>query len=389
MALLLQKGGSELGYLQLDGDDWRQIRETLESSFTVPALGILVQQDFPDVYDEVPWMGLGKVEVVFNLIRVANQHGRLDGIIAAAAAQRPYRSDLRSLTLYYSRRPGWTVTTQANGLDIAHALEALTSTGNPFLDTSRLAFWLIAVERQVCQVRCGSQLGTGFLIGSDLVMTCYHVVEQHLKQQVDASNVQVRFDYRRSPAGAEPMDASLYWIRIDPDWKIPSSPYSQADITLQGEPKETELDYAVLKLTEPAGSTVPPGEQMVRGWIDLSKSLSVPEQSTAILIVQHPGAAENPPTQMPLQIAFATPGFESLNSNSTRISYKPSTKKGSSGSPVFDCTLGAVALHHNRGQIDPNAADLAKNNRGIPLDKIIADLRDDVRALLKPPPAIA
>ena len=88
---------------------------------------------------------------------------------------------------------------------------------------------------------------------------------------------------------------------------------------------------------------------------------------------------------MPLQVTFATPGFEALNNNKTRIAYRPSTKKGSSGSPVFDGTLKAVALHHNRGQINPDAKDLVKNNRGIPLNKIRAALDNEVRELLIAP----
>ena len=75
----------------------------------------------------------------------------------------------------------------SHGLDVGGALEALTTSGQPFFDTSKLAWWLIRVERQVCLVRCGDERGTGFLVGPNLVLTCHHVIKSHLNGSVPAS----------------------------------------------------------------------------------------------------------------------------------------------------------------------------------------------------------
>jgi hypothetical protein len=311
----------------------------------------------------------------------------LDQLLTKAVERRPDRPDLRALIYDLSRtKAGWNAPILSHGLKVVAALEALTTPGHPFFDTTRLAWWLIRAERQVCQVRCGDERGTGFLVGPDLVLTCYHVVKGHLNTVVPANEVRVRFDYRCKADGSEPSDASGEWIAIDPGWSIPNAPYSQADITLVGDPAPEELDFALLKLERKVGTEVPSGEQATRGWVNLSKNPHLPKPEEPILIVQHPGREIQPPPQMPLQIAFATPGFEGENGNGTRLLYTPSTRRGSSGSPVFDRTLEVVALHHNRGQINPEAVSLVRNNRGIPIGKIRSGLKDDVRALLVAPP---
>ena len=377
-----------MGQLNLRGSEIRQICQTLESSFAVPALDALVQVTSPPMHGGVAW-GNAKSQVVFELVRTAEQHGTLDLILAAAAADRPYRSDLRSLTFYFSRRPGWSAPVAANELDLRGTLEELTVSADPFFDTSRLAHWVVRVERQVCLVRSGAKKGTGFLVGPDLVLTCYHVVDNHLRGEALAAAVQVKFDYRRTLTGFAPPYEGGNWITIDPQWPIPRAPYSQADITLAGEPADDELDFALLKLAQPVGQMNPPGDPVPRGWIDLSRDPNVPPAQEPILIVQHPEDANQPQQQMPLQIAFATPGFVGLNGNGMRLVYLPSTRRGSSGSPVFDRSLQAVALHHNRGQINPNAVGLVSNNRGVPLGKIRAALSAEVRSLLVPPAAVA
>lgn len=277
------------------------------------------------------------------------------------------------------------VVLHGHGLDVKGALEELTSI-NPFIDTSQLARWMFHVERQVCMVRCGAANGTGFLVAPDLVLTCYHVVKDHVNGVVPRDAVQVRFDYRTSPTGDPPPPYEQDWEPLDTHWTIPHAPYSAADLSLVGAPALGELDFALLRLSSKKGAEVPPGERAPRGWVDLSTPPHTPALEAPVLIVQHPGIPYGTPPQMPLKISFATPGFVRANGNGTRFVYHPSTLPGSSGSPVFDAKLTPVALHHNRGEPHPSDGALVANNRGIPLAMIRAALDDATRALLVPPP---
>jgi hypothetical protein len=375
-----------MGYVELKGpEDWKRIGSALETSFAdIDDLEMLVRPRFPELIRLVS-LRKALAYVIHDLLKQAIAHGQLDALLAAASNERPFRPDLRAVALYYSRQPGWQAPVQAHDLDVQSTLQHLTSAGDPFLDTTRLAVWLTRAERQVGLVRCGGSHGTGFLVGPDLVLTCHHVVARHLKGLVPLAGVQVRFDYRRSPDGATPSwDAG--WLALDPAWTIPNAPHSQADLTLSGDPAPGELDFALLKLAQPVGYTTPSGEDRPRGWIDLSTDPELPAKQSATLIVQHPGIPNAHPPQRPLQVAFATPGYEGESANGTRLVYTPSTLGGSSGSPVFDGRLRVFGLHHNRGEMGAGAVNVGKNNRGVPLGRIRGALTEEVRGRLVAPP---
>jgi Trypsin-like peptidase domain len=373
-----------MGFLELSGPDRKRVRSTLEATFSADTMRQLVTDTYPALDAYIAWQKPWSI-IASGVVDEANRRGVLDKIVAAAAVERPDVEQLRAVALYLSMHPGWTTPVENHGFDVKSGLEWLTSAGDPFLDTTRLAMWMIRTERQVCRVRCGAQLGTGFLVGPDLALTCYHVVAPYLNGAV--STAELLFDYRRDEAGADPQEDPAAWIGIDTTWHVPQSPYSESDITLVGEPAADELDYALLKLSRRIGLETPPNEEASRGWVNISTVPALPAAGEPILIVQHPCIPDaNPPAQQPLKIAFAAPGFDGVIPSGTRVKYKPSTLPGSSGSPVYDQSFSAVALHHNRGQMDPHTTGLTTNNRGIPLAQIRASLAPDIRDLLTAPP---
>jgi hypothetical protein len=376
-----------------NGQEREELRQLLESAFSVTGLEIIVAAATSDPFvRSIPFGTHNPQLVTLRIVDEGNQKGVLDRIFVKAVLSVPDRPDLRAMLLRLQQRPGWALGKSEPAT--ASALESLTTGTNPLIDISRFAHWLIRTERHVGQVRCGSELGTGFLVGADLVLTCYHVVRGHLIGGLPPTDVQVRFDHRVLPDGT--LSSGTQWLDIDPKWTIPGSRWSKADETGHGEPAGDELDYALLKLRTPIGADAPPKETFARGWVDLSGSLPIPQSNDdAVLIVQHPldlDSIKQPPVkQQPLQLAFAKPGLMDpiLNPGGTRVAYKPSTLKGSSGAPVFDGQLRVFGLHHNRGQIDPAATGRTLNNRGTPLERIRAHVDPKIQQLLvAPPPSI-
>ncbi|HPM24752.1 MAG TPA: serine protease, partial [Phycisphaerae bacterium] len=266
----------------------------------------------------------------------------------------------------------------------ADNLQQKIGPGNPFHSADELERWIAAVKHQVCRVRCvvtkgEPKHGTGFLVAADLVLTNYHVVRPYLEGHVPATAVTVCFDYLETASGRVPLDDPGAWIAIDPEWAVPNAPYSQADLSGQGSPAPDELDFALLKLTGCPGHAMLADEARVRGWIDVSADVPVPLVNSPAWIVQHPDMGSG---QLTVQVAQSERSFSGLNANGTRIIYRTSTLGGSSGSPVFDDRLRAVAVHH----AETRAPATDRTNQGIPLAAIRAALPDDVRQLLVAPP---
>ena len=222
---------------------------------------------------------------------------------------------------------------------------------NGLVDLGELRAWADRAEKQICRVRCdGDDKGTGFLISDRLVLTCYHVIQSCFSKS-KRKYISVSFDDGSNGQGPE--------FKIDPEWDIPFAEYSDHDKKLSKlEPEPEKLDFAIIKLSTSAGTD--------RGCFDLHEGELLPMIGEPTLMAGHPGP--KPPLQ-PLRFSMAAPGFEGTTTNGTRLIYKNSTEKGSSGSPVVDRKFRLIGLHHNRGEEN---GEFFRNNRGIPI-KLVLD----------------
>jgi hypothetical protein len=212
--------------------------------------------------------------------------------------------------------------------------------------------------------------GTAFLIAPDLVITNHHVVAALIDQTVPPAAARFRFDYKQL-GGSVLSQGRLYGLHPT-GWLVDQSPPSAVDLQPEpkaGSPKPDELDYAVLRLSESAGSD-PPGAKpdpnaAPRGWMLLADPQAAFAPGDAMLILQHPEA-------LPMKLAIDMAGTIGPNGNGTRVKYKVNTEAGSSGSPCFDANWKLVALHHSG---DPNfdpAGKPAAYNEGIPIRAVLA-----------------
>ena len=235
------------------------------------------------------------------------------------------------------------------------------------------------IERQVCHIEIRLQNdpkksigGTGFLVGPDLVLTNYHVVEclfngekenVQLQDWAKPEDVIIRFDYMLLP-GERFIRKGLECSLKKGEWHTDWSPYSQADKLPEypKHPTEDEMDYVFLKLDREVGNEPSyniPGAPP-RCWIELpQKSISY-EQNQPIIIIHYPKGSC-------LKMAHGKNNrFIRLNENKTRMVYEASTEPGSSGAPCFDIYLNLIGVHRAGSDYLPS-----DHKEGIPISALV------------------
>jgi V8-like Glu-specific endopeptidase len=235
------------------------------------------------------------------------------------------------------------------------ALERARTTEDNFLDIYQLLGAVHSAEA-VGKVELSSEepLGTGWLIGPDLLLTNHHVLptEDHVAE------AKVRFGFRKDSLGVA-VEGQM--VDLDPDCYYTS-------------PAE-ELDYALVRLTEqPLAHMKVDAEDRTLSLIELIRLgkhrgylLCAPRRILnlqRVNIIQHPG---NVP-----QKVILTQNYVTADMRSTRVHYQASTKKGSSGSPVFNLQWEVVALHHSSEPVPP-IPGVENVNEGIPMAAILKD----------------
>jgi hypothetical protein len=285
-------------------------------------------------------------EVIVRLIAWAESHGRLDALVKGARTEVPGHPQLvafeRAIVEARDTRPDDASLWQfAERLHLAPAVP-----DDPDLEKrvfragfSDIAQWrarLSQAELAVCRIEepAWRALGTGFLIGPDLVMTNRHVVESFATQSTPS--ILVRFDFKLSPDGSKLREGRTF--EVARDWLVASSPVAQ-------------LDFAVLRLAHPAGLEPAGGTATApsRGWITPRWRDLEPDET--IFVIQHPQGET---------LKLASGRYDSREPS--RLRYRVDTEPGSSGSPCFTAQMELVALH--RG----SAEGLA--NQGVPFDAI-------------------
>ena len=351
--------------IQLRGQQYQQLVEALEDAFpAIPPLQMMLQfrlgRHLPAIVplpDTVPG-------AAFNLIQASNAEGWTAQLITAARESRPWNPKLLKLGEDF-------------GLTAATAeLERKVRDDLSYLDIVQWRESLGAIETRVCRVETPYEMGTGFLVGPNLAITNYHVMEKVIADPRAADRVVLRFDFKQLSAGGVVNPGTE--VRLAKNWLIDSSPYSQADLLADPgarTPNRDELDYALLRIADDlgdqpvAGAKADPGTPK-RGHLRPETTYPFPKDDP-IFIVQHPKAE-------PLKLALDTRSVIALNGNNTRVRYVTNTEKGSSGSPVFNERWELVALHHSG---DRNIVPVY--NQGIPFAAIVALLAERGHALPK------
>ena len=244
-------------------------------------------------------------------------------------------------------------------------LQALVARHSRFVDYNRYLERLQSIGGRICRVETPTTMGTGFLVGPDLVLTNYHVVCSPDEDPSAAKGnvITCRFDHRSDndagPGERKAKKAVPSAFGLSEQWLAAKSPFSESDITGEGEPQADECDYALLRLAEKVGDQKT-SDGNVRGWFNVASDRPVLALGDFVVIPQH---AEG----RTLEMAWGS--VLSFTTHGTRARYDTSTSKGSSGSPCLTVDLDIFGLHHATAPTKKPSF-----NQAIPLDYIGRDL---------------
>jgi hypothetical protein len=280
-----------------------------------------------------------------------------------------------------------------NGDDFSNdaALQKLINDYEPFLSSKAIQDHLPRLLRTVCAVALGHPsneiVGSGFLVGPDLVMTNFHVIAPFLDVDLATNVVKANgpgnqmfffFDYLSAPAPDVPPTAmqGVQVVTAADDWLVHGRVSLNGDGTAACKPlKDKEYDYVVVRLAKRIGALSPQkGGGGRRGWLELPKGKIDTLGQKRILVFQHPQAA---PQQ------WDVGEFVQLDPTASRVWYSVNTAHGSSGGAAVDSQGQLYALHNAEVVNAPGSPAGKKINQGIRIDSIVEDLAERAPTVLE------
>ncbi len=302
--------------------------------------------------------------VVSDLVQKAVDDGWIEKLIIAAKEGAPQNLPLQEFVSTLNikpveKLPKENIVTGEQG----NRLEKAVRKRAPLIPFAAFTSKLSAIGSRICRIEIpkGTAQGTGWLVGPDLIMTAYHVIEKVVKE-VDGladADIVCRFDYLSATINQHALPGRICKVAVQ--YLVDYSPYSRADLeATNDEPGPEELDYALIRLHEAVGNDLLDGD-IRRGFIEVPENPPVMTENDFVIIPQHPDGR---------MLELALGEILKYNKIANRVQYDANTEPGSSGSPCFTINLVPFGLHHASGP----ANNLAYN-QGVPLRSIIKLLK--------------
>jgi hypothetical protein len=239
----------------------------------------------------------------------------------------------------------------------------------PLVQQSDRNNWVCAIEDG-----CG-KFGTGILVGADLVLTNYHVLELLYAKPENSGLARCRFNYKQNLLFGELSEGRSVGLAANWSENLPKSRYSDKDQTGEETGFEADfLDYAIVRLAEPVGDQgvddPADAEAPQRSWLTIPDALGLPELNSPIWIWQHPAGPDNK-TAQPLKRSRGK--VLKLLDTDMRLRHDATTFGGSSGGACFDLEYNFIALHQAGQKAEPGKP--AAWNQAIPVVAIARHMR--------------
>jgi len=339
----------------------QRLREALDDAFDEASFDLLLQDYFGFQFGKLSPPGFNKTSA-FRIQEVINRARQEDWVLDLAAAARERRPKSK-LVAAIAGELGLTISGARLINTSGSSLEALVNANAKFIKLAAFLEKLGQLQSQVCWIKVPGGGGTGFLVGPDLVLTNYHVMQPVFDKTVSAADVVCQFDYLEAVDGPKLTAKKGTEVKLHPEgWNVDEQRTSDYDVDPDlGDPVADESDYALVRLgddigNQPVGGPTADANAPNRSWISVPPVVPALAGGNVLFLLQHPKGE-------PLQLTVGS--VKKFNAAGTRVRYDANSKKGSSGSPCFDADLQLVALH-NAG--DPN--DPPQWNQAIPFGLI-------------------
>lgn len=257
-------------------------------------------------------------------------------------------------------------------------LERITNVLAKFNDPVQFRQDLESREARVARIDlAGRGVGTGWLVGSNLLLTARHVLP--VDGRLD--DCTVLLDYKRVPRPEGLLEQRGRRVDIASGGLLAESWAAGEEAELQPEGPEdaTLLDFALLRLAEDVGEDII-GTGNERGHFELPRREHAFAKMEGLFVLGHPQLDGS--DAGPLKLTMGLPSGAQRLSRGGRVRYTMNTQGGNSGSPVMDQDFHPVALHHagasDQPEWDTQGLWPGGFNQGIPLDRIVASLRDQL-----------
>lgn len=357
----------------LNQEQFKALVRAIDEAFDQNELRSLLQLECGRRLDRLVALPMPWGPLVTQVVLRAEQDQFTPELVLAVAAWRPRNVALAAVLRELTKAPGAagmlavSAALGAGYADAPSALQGHVRAKSGMADYDMFQAGLAAAGPRVCRIEAaddpGQAIGTGFLVGDDRVLTNEHV---RLMLEQRGAQPACRFDFKRMVGSAAPREGLKVAAAGPKPW-LASSPFAASDVKSGGaQPTAGQLDYALLRLTDPV-ARFPPGRDQpgdaasARGSFELRADATPLVAGEDVIVLQHPKGE-------PLKVALGS-GLPS--SIPYRCAHDAPTEPGTSGSPVLDLQLRLRALHH---ATDPDDPQRPQFNQAIPIGLVAADL---------------